>query len=187
MAKPTNRHEENATSMPEAGRAKAAPWITAAVTAAVMVAAMVTYFVVRGGNDSSAKQTAFTSDEKTAITAAGTETANLLSFRRAKFEADFKRALDGATGAIKSDIQGKKAATLKTMNDGKFDLAADVLHTALVGPVNDSKVTGYVVLVSLNGYRSTQKNLPTQQNLQVTIVKQSGKWLVNDVKMIGVS
>jgi hypothetical protein len=171
--------------MPEARRATGAPWITAAVTAAAMIAAVVTYFVVRNPADASAKQSAFTTAESAAVTAAGTETANLLSFRRAKFEADFKRALDGATGSIKTDIQGKKATTLKTMTDGKFDLAADVLHTALVGPAD--KAAGYVVLVSLNGFKSTQKNLPTQQNLQVTVVNQRGKWLVSDVTSIGVS
>lgn len=173
--------------MPDAQRATAAPWIATGVAAVLMVAAIVVYFVVGNDGAAAARQNAFSSTEQAAVTAAGTETANLLTFSRAHFEADFQRALDGATGSIKTDIQGKKATTWKTLTAGKFDLSADVVHAALVGPVEKDKVQGYVVLVSLNGYQSTQKNLPTQQNLQVTVEKQSGKWLVSDVQNIGVS
>lgn len=167
-------------------RRTAAPLVTGAVAALAMVAAILAYALVGDDKPASAQSQTFSSDERAAVAAAGTEMANLLSFRRAKFEADFKRATDGATGAIKVDIEGKKALTLKTITTGKFDLAADVTHTALVGPVDAEKVKGYVVLVSLNGYKSTQKNLPTQQNLKVTVVQKKGKWLVTDVRMIGV-
>lgn len=167
--------------MPDARRASAAPWIATGAALVAMIAAILAYVLV--GNDTKAAQRhVFTSEEH----AAGTETANLLSFRRAHFEADFARALNGATGSIKTDIEGKKATTLKTLTAGKFDLTADVLHIALVGPA-EGKGTGYVVLVSLNGYRSTQKDLPTQQNLRVSVEKKSGKWLVSDVQNIGVS
>lgn len=164
-----------------------APWITAAVAALAMVAAILAYALVGDHQRASAKSLTFNSDEQAAVAAAGTETANLLSFRRAHFQADFQRALDGATGAVKADIEGKKSATLDAITKGKFDLAADVTHTALAGPAEAAKVKGYVVLVSLNGYKSTQKNLPTQQNLQVTVVQEKSKWLVSDVKSIGVS
>jgi hypothetical protein len=57
----------------------------------------------------------------------------------------------------------------------------------LVGPVAKGGVKGYVVLVTIEGFRSSQANLPTPQNLQATVVRSKGKWLVNDVTAIGVS
>ena len=58
--------------------------------------------------------------EKQAVVAAGTKTANLLSFRRAQFSQDFARAVNGTTGALRKDITSKKSLTLSSMNTGKF-------------------------------------------------------------------
>ncbi|MEO9137772.1 MAG: hypothetical protein ABI345_01770 [Jatrophihabitans sp.] len=164
-----------------------APMIATAIAAAVMLAAIIVYFVVGGGQSDKAKGVqAFSSQELAAVSAAQTEVANLTTFSRAKFESDFKRALDGATARMQVDIKSNRAPTLDAMTKGKFDLTSKVTHAALVGPVSKDKVTGYVVLVSLNGYRSTQLNAPTQQNLQVTVIKNKNDWLVDSVDMIGV-
>ncbi|MGI8678057.1 MAG: hypothetical protein ACR2LX_05095 [Jatrophihabitans sp.] len=164
-----------------------APWIAGTLAALVMIAAVLAYVFFGDQNQAKAGSRAFTNDEQAAIAAAGTETANLLTFSRAHFDADFKRALAGATGAIKTDLEGKKANTLKTITDGKFDLSAVVTHSALVGPASQKdKTSGYVVLVSLNGFRSSQANQPTPQNLQVTVVKQRSTWLVSNVCLIAV-
>lgn len=172
--------------MPEVARRHAL--IFTVVTAAAMVAAICVYvFVGDGSDDADGGNSTFTAQEQAAISAAQTEVANLSSFRRAHFDADFQRALDGVTGALVTDIKAKKATTLKALTDGKFDLSAEVTHTALIGPVDDDKVTGYNVLVSFNGFRSTQRNQPTQQNLSVTVVRKNGKWLLNQVTAIGVS
>lgn len=172
--------------MPDVRRALA-PWIAGGAAALLMIASVLAYVFFRADNQANGGPRAFTTDEQAAVTAAGTEMANLLSFSRAHFDADFKRALAGSTGAIKTDIEGKRTVTLQTITKGKFDLSADVTHSALAGPATSSdKSKGYVVLVSLNGYKSSQKNLPTQQNLQVTVVQQHGKWLVSGVCLIAV-
>ncbi len=127
--------------MPESRRASAAPWIVAAVAGAVLVALLVTYFVaLRPAQDDVVGD--LTAAEGAAVDAAGTEMANLLSFRRAHFDADFQRALAGATGALKSDVQSKKDVTLSTMTKGKFDLVGAVTHKALEGPVGLGQAEG---------------------------------------------
>ncbi len=161
--------------------------IFALVSAAAMIAAICVYVFVGDGTSAAEANETFTSQEEAAVNAASTEVANLSTFRRATFDADFQRALNGLTGSVVDDIKRNKATTLKALTDGKFDLSAKVTHTALIGPVDDDKVTGYVVLVSLNGIKSTQQNLPTQQNLRVTVVRKSGKWLVSQVDSIGIS
>ena len=125
--------------------------------------------------------------EKQAVTAASTEALNLLSFRRAHFAADYQRALNGTTGALKADVRRQKATTLKTMTKGKFDLVGKVTHKALEGPAGSGKTKGYVVLVTVNGYQSTAKAQVVQQTLAVTMVQSGTKWLASDVTNIGVS
>ena len=83
-------------------RASLAPWIVAAVAGAVFVALLVVYYVVLVPYRKDHTTGQFTSAEKSAVTAASTETANLLSFRRAQFDADYARALRGTTGSLRS-------------------------------------------------------------------------------------
>ncbi|WP_375480846.1 hypothetical protein [uncultured Jatrophihabitans sp.] len=125
-----------------------------------------------------------TTAEKQAVVAAGTEAANLLSFRRATFDADYQRALDGATGSLRSDVASKKALTKKSLTTGKFDLGATVTHQALEGPIEKGG-NGYLVLVTVNAYRSTTTTAPVSQDLEITMVETAGKWLASDVQSIG--
>jgi hypothetical protein len=172
--------------MPDNRRPSAAPWIVAAVAGAVLVALLVTYFVaLRPAQDDVVGD--LTATENAAVDAAGAEMANLLSFRRAQFDADFQRALSGATGALKSDVNDKKALTKSTMTKGKFDLIGKVTHKALEGPVGSGNKAGYVVLVTVNGYRSNAMSQPVQQTLAVTVVRSGKKWLASQVTNIGVS
>jgi hypothetical protein len=189
--------------MPEIRRSDTAPWIVAAIAGAALVALLVVYFVIfrPDQRDADARRAAdrtrvvgqFSATEKAAMNAAATDTANLVSFRRANFEADFQRALDGTTGALRSDLVSKKATTLKQLTDGKFDLSAKITHTALESPTQSGKSTGYIVLVTFNGYRSTALTVPIQQQLAVTELyvkdkgKNTGKWLAAGVTSIGVS
>ena len=71
------------------------------------------------------------------------------------------------------------------LTQGKFDLTATVTHQALVG--RSVKGNGYVVLVTLNGYRSTAPTTPIQSNLEVTVVRQGGTFLADNVKNVAVS
>jgi hypothetical protein len=172
--------------MPESRRASAAPWIAAAVSGAVLVALLVTYFVaLRPAQDDVAGD--LNATENAAMDSAAAEMSNLLSFRRAHFDADYKRALAGSTGALKTDVQKNRAVTLSTMTKGKFDLVGKVTHKALEGPVDKGKTTGYTVLVTVNGYRSIAMDQPVQQTLAVTVIRSGGKWLASEVTNIGVS
>jgi hypothetical protein len=177
-------------------RASSAPWIAASIAGVVLVALALVYFLALrpAERDADAKRAAadkqagqLTATEARAMDAAATEMLNLVSFRRAHFDADFQRAVDGATGALRSDVAKNRAATLKTMTNGKFDLYGRLTHKALEGPVDSGSKHGYVVLVTINGYRSTAPAAPVQQNLEVTVLDINGKWLASDVTNIGVT
>jgi hypothetical protein len=112
---------------------------------------------------------------------------NLITFRRSSFEADFKRALDGTTGALTSDVGKNKKNTLDAMTKGKFDLYGKLTHKALEGPVVSGKTPGYQVLVTLDGYHSSAPGQPVQQTLEVTVLQVKGKWLASDVTNIGIT
>lgn len=170
-------------------RASATPWIIAGVAGVVLAALIVVYFAFlvpdkNSQDDPASAAGALSTTERQAVVAAGIETANLLTFRRAHFAEDFRRALDGTTGQLKKDVTGKRSVTLKAMTLGKFDLGADITNQALEAPAQ-GKTTGYLVLVTLNAYRSTTKTQPLQQNLEVTVLKVKDKWLASDVQNIG--
>jgi hypothetical protein len=182
--------------MPESRRTPPAPWITAAIAGVVLIALLVVYFVVLrpDESDASAQRAAakkkagdLTATEMTAMTAAATEMLNLVTFSRARFNADFQRALDGATGSLRSDVEKNRSTTLNTMTKGKFDLYGRLTHKALEAQVGSGKKRGYVVLVTINGYRSTAADQPVQQNLEVTVLNIKGKWLASDVTNVGVT
>jgi hypothetical protein len=176
--------------MPDTARRSPAPWIAAAVAGALAIALAVVYFVVVRPDHRSKQAQAkggFTGTERTAMDAATTEAVNLQSLTRAHFDRDWARALAGTTGPLHSDLANSKATTLKTLQQKKLDLRADVTHTALLGPSEDGK--GYVVLVTMLGYQVSggQQSLPTPQRLQLTVVEVKGKWLANDVSQRGLS
>jgi hypothetical protein len=172
--------------MAQPRRPDTAPWIVAGVAGVILIALLSVYFfVLRPDEDDVAG--ALTAQERTVMTAAGTEAANVLSFRRSQFEQDFQRALSGATGALADDLRRAKSTTRKTITDGKFDMSATVTHTALEGPVSGKSRHGYTVLVTLNGYRSNAPSQPTPSQLALTVLSIKGNWLVSDVENIGVS
>jgi len=179
----------------EAVRMPRAPWITAAVAGVVLAGLIVTYLAFLRGDihDADRARAAnrhlvagdLNAEESRAVDAAATEMLNLVSFRRAQFEADWQRALDGVTGAVRSDVQSKKQLTLNAMTKGKFDLDGRVTHKALEGPVGSGQKRGYTVLVTIEGYRSTAPDVPLQQNFEVTVVHQGTRWLAANVSNIG--
>jgi hypothetical protein len=130
---------------------------------------------------------ALNGDEKSAVAAASTEAANVLSYRRAHFDADFQRALDGATGSLKSDLGSQRAATQKVITQGKFDMSAKVTRSALEGRPDKATGDSYLVLVTLNGYQSTAQDQPVPSQLELTVEKVKGKWLASNIQSIGLS
>jgi hypothetical protein len=182
--------------MVEPRRTPLAPWITAAVAGMVLLALMLVYFAVLRPDERDADREhaqalqssgQLTSEESEAMTAAGTEMVNLVTFSRAHFDSDFQRALNGTTGALHSDVLKQRDNTLKTMQNGKFDLYGRLTHKALSDTVQANGTHGYVVLVTINGYRTTAPDSPIQQNLAVTVIDVQGKWLASDVTNIGVT
>lgn len=161
-----------------------APWIVAGVAGVLLLALLAVYFFVLRPDEGDVAG-ALSSEEHTAVTTAGTEAANILSYRRAHFAQDYQRALAGATGSLAGDLRQEKSLTLKTITDGKFDMSATVTHSALEGPVAGKH--GYMVLVTLNGYQSTSPTRPAPSQLALTILKVKSKWLVSDVQNIGVA
>jgi hypothetical protein len=181
--------------MAQPRRTSLAPWITASVAGVVLLALLLVFFLwLRPDEkdaDSGAPQAVgqLSSTEVDAMNAAATEMINLVSFSRDSFDSDFQRALDGTTGALQQDVKDKRAKTLEAITEGKFDLFGKVTHKALSDavPATDDHGPGYVVLVSINGFRSTNPTVPIPQNLAVTVVDVDGKWLAADVTYIGIS
>ncbi|WP_375502965.1 hypothetical protein [uncultured Jatrophihabitans sp.] len=173
--------------MSDSGRAAErswAPWLVAVVAGVVFVAGIIVYYAPLRSARADDAVGQFSARETAAMTAAAVETANLLTYHRATYTADYNRAVNGATGALRKDIAGKKALTLATITKGKFDLTARVTHQALVGASGKNTI---VVLISINGYKSTAPDVPTQQNLQVTMTKVGSRWLASNVQTPGVS
>src|SRR5438270_4424667 len=140
--------------MPDSARRRSTPVIAAVVAGVLAVALAIVLFAVvlpDDGTSSDASSPATTGDltarEQTAMNAAATEAVNLQSFRRAQFDADWQRAVGGATGALKQDLAGLKTKTRTTLTTNKEDLRAEVQEKALVGPTDNGK--GYVVLVTI--------------------------------------
>lgn len=182
--------------MTQPRRTSLAPWITASVAGVVLIALLLVYLLWLRTDERNATRThqqavqaayQLSPAETAAMNAAGTEMVNLVTFSRAHFDSDFQRALDGATGALRSDVEGKRDDTLKAITQGKFDLYGRLTHKALSDSVDSNGQHGYVVLVTINGYRSTAPETPIQQNLAVTVVDVKGKWLASDVTNIGIT
>ena len=162
------------------------PWLIAVIAGVVFVAGIIVYYAPLSNARSDDTAGQFSSNEKAAMTAAAVEATNLLTFSRAKFNADFTRAANGTTGALKKDFLGKKATTLSVITKGKFDLTARVTHQALVGPSGKGGKS-YDVLISLNGYKSTTPDVPTQQNVIITVTKVGSSWLASNLQSSALS
>jgi hypothetical protein len=167
-----------------------APWIVAgvlALLAAVLVALLVRTNSISDNNNEhlAGNQLAPTADQQRAVQSGAIEAANLTTLARSTYEADFKRALAGTSGALRKDLLGKKAAYLSAMTAGKFDLKSSVVESAF-----ESESNGKVLmLVTLNGTHVVDKvasPITTPQRLELTMVKSGTKWLAADFEAVGV-
>ena len=168
------------------------PWIVAACLAVVTALLVVGFVHVHGVSQDHARNPSgggydLTAAQQAAIQAAATEAANIVTFNRKTFSADFQRALNGATGSLKSDLSGEKATTLNTMTSGKFDLKGTVAATAYAGTSSDGK--SLLVLVTVNGFKiadTSSQNQTSVQRLQLTMVKSGKAWLASALNAIGI-
>ena len=172
--------------MTQARRGSAAPWLVAAVAGAVLVALLVLYFAVLRPYRSHHPVGEFSSAEKAAIAAGTAEVETLGTMSKQNFEQNYDSALKGATGAFKKDL-------IRLRDQAKTNIAGSqitgqVTHTALVGPTQGGPA-GYVILATFG--RSTTSDiaslLQAPQQIALTVVQSGGKWLVSDVRSVGIS
>jgi Mce-associated membrane protein len=161
------------------------PWLVAGILVVVAAALGVTVFAVlptaKDHHRSAIGNSALSSDERAAMQAARVETVNLLTYARKTFDADWARALSGATGQLKGDLQTDKKTTLENLTKNKFDVTATVSDVALAG--GDAK-SGYQVLVVASGHRVDDSGTPSAaipSRLQLTMTEVHGKWLASDL------
>lgn len=163
-----------------------APWIVAGVAGAVLVALLVVYFVVflPYRRDHAVGQ--LSSRELDAMAAATTELDNIGALGGKHFDQNYDRALAGATGALKSDLQQERAQAKKALAGN--GVQAQVTQRALVGPVQSSGATGYQLLMNLAGPQTSVTSvLLAPQQVLVTVVPRGSTWLVSDVRSAGIT
>lgn len=163
-----------------------APWVTAAIAGAVLVALLVVYFVVFLPYRRDHTVGGLTRDEQTALQVASTELDNIGALGGKTFDQDYDRAIAGATGPFKADLVRSRASAKKVL--GTSGVRAEVTTRALIGPVRSGGHSGYQLLVNLSGPTSSIASvLLSPQQLVVTVLRVGGKWLVDDVATAGIS
>jgi hypothetical protein len=166
-------------------------WVVSTALAVVAAALGVLVFAVLPGakqhHRDSVGDSVLTGDERAAMQAARTEAANLLTYARKSFDADWARALAGATGELKSDLRADKTTTREQLTKNKFDLTATVSDVAVQG---GNPRSGYQVLVVASGHRidddgTAQAAVPSR--LALTMKKVGGTWLAADLQGVELS
>ena len=168
------------------------PWAVAGVLALLCAAIIAVLPYVRGVSNradaaaNAAKGTvALPLDEQQAVQAAATEAANVLTYSRKNFDADWDRSLAGATGKLRSDHAADKATTLERLTSQKVDLKATVEHSAFE-TAEDGKVLVLVTVTGIAVNDQGERSAQTPQRLELTMVKSGDKWLASDLTMIGI-
>ena len=174
------------------GAATRLPWIVAACLAVLVAVLAVGFVHVHTASRNHARNPygdgyALTAAQQAAVTAAATEAANIVTYNRKTFDSDYQRALNGATGSLKSDMLGKKAEALNAMTSGKYDLKGTIAASAYAGTTADGK--GILVLVTLNGYTvadTASQSTNNVQRLVLTMVQSGSSWLAEDLNSSGI-
>jgi hypothetical protein len=122
-------------------------------------------------------------DLPVAAEAGRSEVANLLSYRRADFQADLERALAGATGGLTTEIERNAAATRAAMRAGGYDLRGTVTAVAVLSAGTDS-VTLLVGAASSRLADGAAAPVVTYPRYEVTVVRTSTGWATSDVSPV---
>lgn len=160
-------------------RSSRLPWIVAAVAGAVAVALLVILLAVILPDRHDARHEGikiFTADEQAALNAARVQAVNVSSYRRTDFAADVNRALAGATGDLKSDLQARSGDMKKQLDTEKIDISGQIVASA-VQESADGKVAVMVVLSGTASNDAGQTANTGVQRITLTMTKVSGKWL----------
>jgi hypothetical protein len=169
------------------------PWVVAGVLALVCGAIIAVLPYVRGvsnradaASGAARHDVVLPVDDQAAVQAAATEAANVLTYSRKNFDADWNRSLAGATGKLRSDHAADKATTQERLTTQKIDLVATVEHSAFEGTDDSGNI---LVLVTVNGVAVNdqgERSAQTPHRLELTMVKSGDKWLASDLTMIGI-
>lgn len=113
-----------------------------------------------------------------AVTAAGHEVVNLLSYRRAEFAADFARALAGLTGPLRAQQAQRRPALLAGMTRTGTDYAGQVRAIA----VESASGSSVLVVVCATGYSTVGGARPQSgtERFEVGVQYMGGRWLVTE-------
>lgn len=190
------------SARPASGRRRWLPWLVAGLLALLCgaIIGVLPYVhgvtnradagaaAARAAKSSGAPATvvALPTDYQAAVQAAATEAANILTYSRKNFDADWNRSLAGATGNLKKDHEADKATTQKQLNSQQVDLKATVQVSAFETADDSGSV---LALVTVEGYTVNdqgERSAQTPQRLELTMVKSGNKWLASDLTMIGI-
>ena len=169
------------------------PWVVAGVLAVVVAALIVALAHVMDVRkhadaraDAAGNAVSIPVTTRRRSTLPATEAANLLTYSRANFDADWQRSLDGATGDLLKDHKDQKDDALKNITAKKIDLTAKVQQKAFVSADENDTV---VVLVTVNGYIKNDKGATSSaipQRLELTMVRQGDDWLASNLTSVGI-
>jgi hypothetical protein len=114
-------------------------------------------------------------DLPVAAEAGRSEVVNLLSYRRADFDADLQRALSGATGPLLLQIEHNATGTRAAMRAGNYDLRGTVTAIAVLHAQADS-VTLLVAATSTRVADGASEPVVTYPRYEVTVVRTADGW-----------
>jgi hypothetical protein len=122
-------------------------------------------------------------DLPVAAEAGRVEVINLLSYQRDDFDADLQRALSGATGALRTEIQANAPDTRTAMVRGQYDLSATVTAVAVERANRDT----LTMLVAAAASRLVDGRAPdvTDMRYEVTVVRAGAGWAASQVATVG--
>lgn len=164
-------------------RSSRLPWIVSAVAGAIAVALLVILLAVILPDRHDARREGikiFTGDEQAALNAARVEAVNVSSYRRSDFEADVNRALAGATGDLKADLQARSGDMKTQLDTEKIDISGQIVASALQESA-DGKVAVMLVLNGTARNDAGQSANTGVQRITLTMTKVSGKWLAESL------
>lgn len=123
------------------------------------------------------------SELQVAAEAGRSEVINLLSYRRADFDADVQRAEAGAVSPLKEQIESNAADTGAAMRKGNYDLNGSVTSVAVERASGDS----IAMLVAAQSNRVVDGGAaPTVTSVRyvVTVTRTESGWAVSQVRNV---
>ena len=123
-------------------------------------------------------------EQQRVVDAATIEVKNIFTYARKSYDADYQRAIDGATGGVKTDLESNKAKLLAQMQSGKFDLEGAITGAAF----EEIQGNQAVVLISAQGYKlpdGAERTLASAARFEVTLTLVGNRWLASGLTSVG--